>query len=86
MTKINSKIKGIILKNKKRNINSVPITPLSTILLIAPVFLVKWKLRDNECIWLKAFTAIFLNAFCPTKAKTASLNWVKPTLNILKML
>ena len=41
MTKINSKINGIILKNKKRNINSVPIIPLSTILLIAPVFLVK---------------------------------------------
>ena len=41
MTKINSKINGIILKNKKRNRNSVPITPLSTILLIAPVFLVK---------------------------------------------
>ena len=41
ITKINSKINGTMLKNKKRNKNSVPIIPLSTILLIAPVFLVK---------------------------------------------
>ena len=31
ITKINSKINGTMLKNKKRNKNSVPIIPLSTI-------------------------------------------------------
>ena len=84
--KINSKIKGTILKSKKRNKNSAPVIPLSIIRLIAPVFLVRWKLNDKECIWLKAFKAINLKAFCPTKAKITSLNWVNPTLNILKKL